>query len=62
MCSSDLKGLNVGDTVVTDGTDRLTDGAKIKIAAPTDGKAPAAPGSPPSTKEKDNSDKAPSDK
>jgi multidrug efflux system membrane fusion protein len=56
------KGLNVGDTVVTDGTDRLTDGAKIKIAAPTDGKAPAAPGSPPSTKQKDSSDKAPSDK
>ena len=56
------KGLNVGDTVVTDGTDRLTDGAKIKVAAPTDGKAPAAPGSPPSTKEKDHSDTAPSDK
>jgi multidrug efflux system membrane fusion protein len=55
-------GLNVGDTVVTDGTDRLTDGAKIKVAAPTDGKAPAAPGSPPSTKQKDNSDTAPSDK
>ena len=56
------KGLDVGDTVVTDGTDRLTDGAKIKVAAPTDGKAPATPGSPPSTKEKDHSDPAPSDK
>lgn len=26
-------GLDVGDTVVTDGTDRLSDGAKIKVAA-----------------------------
>ncbi|HTW89088.1 MAG TPA: efflux RND transporter periplasmic adaptor subunit [Candidatus Binataceae bacterium] len=27
-----LKGLSAGDTVVTDGTDRLSDGARIKIA------------------------------
>ena len=36
------KGLNVGDSVVTQGTDRLRDGAKIKIAAPPAAeKAPA---------------------
>jgi membrane fusion protein, multidrug efflux system len=35
-----LSGLAVGDTVVTDGTDRLSDGAKISISA-----ANAAPGS-----------------
>lgn len=35
-----LSGLAVGETVVTDGTDRLTDGAKIKIAPPA-GAAPA---------------------
>jgi multidrug efflux system membrane fusion protein len=28
-------GLSVGDTVVIDGTDRLSDGAKISIAAAT---------------------------
>ena len=28
-----LSGLAVGDTVVVDGTDRLSDGAKISIAA-----------------------------
>jgi multidrug efflux system membrane fusion protein len=56
------KGLNVGDTVVTDGTDRLTDGAKIKVAAPPAGKESSASGSPPSTNKKDHSDPAPSDK
>ena len=35
-----LSGLAVGDTVVTDGTDRLSNGAKISISAAT-----AAPGS-----------------
>jgi membrane fusion protein, multidrug efflux system len=35
-------GLSVGDTVVIDGTDRLSDGAKISIAAAS-GAAPAAP-------------------
>jgi multidrug efflux system membrane fusion protein len=55
------KGLNVGDTVVTDGTDRLSDGAKVKIAAPSAGKA-SPPGSPPSTEQKDQSDQAPSNK
>jgi multidrug efflux system membrane fusion protein len=43
-----LSGLAVGDTVVIDGTDRLTDGAKISVA-PAAG-APAAPGSPPGSK------------
>jgi multidrug efflux system membrane fusion protein len=38
-----LSGLSVGDTVVIDGTDRLTDGAKISVAA---AKAAAAPGAP----------------
>jgi multidrug efflux system membrane fusion protein len=37
-----LAGLSVGDTVVVDGTDRLSDGAKISVAAPP--AAAAAPG------------------
>ena len=41
-----LSGLNVGDKVVIDGTDRLSDGAKISVA----GAAPAAPGSAPGAK------------
>jgi multidrug efflux system membrane fusion protein len=56
------KGLNVGDMVVTDGTDRLTDGAKIKVAAPPAGKESSTSGTPPSTNKKDHSDPAPSDK
>jgi membrane fusion protein, multidrug efflux system len=55
------KGLNVGDTVVVDGTDRLSDGAKIKVAPPQGAKAAPAQG-PPSNKEKDQSAPAPSDK
>jgi multidrug efflux system membrane fusion protein len=41
-----LTGLAVGDTVVIDGTDRLSDKAKISVAAPaaTSGSAPARPG------------------
>jgi multidrug efflux system membrane fusion protein len=35
-----LSGLAVGETVVTDGTDRLTDGAEIRVA-PLPGAAPA---------------------
>ncbi|MGC1523653.1 MAG: efflux RND transporter periplasmic adaptor subunit [Steroidobacteraceae bacterium] len=47
-----LSGLSTGDTVVVDGTDRLTDGASISIASPTahvDAAASAkpTPGSPP---------------
>lgn len=50
-----LSGLNLGDTVVVDGTDRLSDGAKIKVAAPSQPAAaspqvPATPGSPPASK------------
>jgi len=41
-----LSGLTAGQTVVTDGMDRLSDGAKIKISAPKSGK-PAAAGSAP---------------
>jgi multidrug efflux system membrane fusion protein len=48
-----LSGLAVNDTVVIDGTDRLTDGAKISVASPP-AAAPAsaapAPGSPPGSK------------
>jgi multidrug efflux system membrane fusion protein len=47
-----LSGLAVGDTVVIDGTDRLSDGAKISIAAANAATAPATPGSPPATKKK----------
>lgn len=38
-----LAGLSAGDTVVVDGTDRLSDGAKISVAAaaPAPGSAPA---------------------
>ncbi|MGD0492583.1 MAG: efflux RND transporter periplasmic adaptor subunit [Steroidobacteraceae bacterium] len=50
-----LSGLSVGDTVVIDGTDRLTDGAKISVASPAAaGAAPATPahGSPRGSKAK----------
>jgi multidrug efflux system membrane fusion protein len=46
-------GLSVGDAVVIDGTDRLSDGAKISVAAGTPANAaPATPthGSPPGSK------------
>jgi len=44
-----LSGLVVGDTVVIDGTDRLSDGAKISIsgAGTASSAAPSAPGSQP---------------
>jgi len=45
-----LSGLIVGDTVVIDGTDRLSDGAKINIAGA--GTAPGAPASTPATQKK----------
>jgi multidrug efflux system membrane fusion protein len=50
-----LSGLTAGDTVVVDGTDRLSDGAQISIstaAAPAAGtpQVPATPGSPPGSK------------
>ena len=40
-----LSGLAVGDTVVTDGTDRLSDGAKISIGTASSASAPKAPSS-----------------
>jgi multidrug efflux system membrane fusion protein len=40
-----LSGLSVGQTVVTDGMDRLSDGAKIKLA----GAKPASAGSAPAS-------------
>jgi multidrug efflux system membrane fusion protein len=49
-----LSGLKVGDTVVIDGTDRLTDGAKISIAAANSasGTAPATPVTQPAAKKR----------
>src|ERR1700676_3808850 len=44
-----LSGLSIGDTVVIDGTDRLSDGAKISIAG-ADTAAGAAPSTPPTRK------------
>jgi multidrug efflux system membrane fusion protein len=38
-----LSGLSIGDTVVVDGTDRLSDGAKISLAGADTGAAPSAP-------------------
>jgi multidrug efflux system membrane fusion protein len=47
-----LSGVSVGDTVVIDGTDRLSDGAKISIAGAhaASGAAPSAPRSQPKKK------------
>jgi multidrug efflux system membrane fusion protein len=49
-----LSGLSAGDTVVVDGTDRLSDGVQISVssAPPAAGAAqvPATPGSPPGSK------------
>jgi multidrug efflux system membrane fusion protein len=50
-----LSGLAAGDTVVVDGTDRLSDGAPISVstaAGPASGtqQVPATPGSPPGSK------------
>jgi multidrug efflux system membrane fusion protein len=50
-----LSGLAVGDTVVIDGTDRLSDGAKISVSAPKaapDSAAPAAQSAPAAKKKK----------
>jgi multidrug efflux system membrane fusion protein len=38
-----LSGLSIGDTVVIDGTDRLSDGAKISLAGADTGAAPSTP-------------------
>jgi multidrug efflux system membrane fusion protein len=59
-------GLAAGDSVVIDGTDRLSDGAKIKVApapAPTTASAPQVsqtPASPPSAKKKTDGGTPPS--
>jgi multidrug efflux system membrane fusion protein len=53
-------GLNVGDTVVIDGTDRLSDGAKIKVSTPQEQQASPAAASPPAKQEKNHSGAAPS--
>jgi len=50
-----LSGLAVGDSVVVDGTDRLSDGAPISVSAATSRasgtqQVPATPGSPPGSK------------
>jgi multidrug efflux system membrane fusion protein len=54
-----LSGLAAGDTVVIDGTDRLSDGAKISVAAAAaaSGATPAAPGSQPAAAKKKKSGK-----
>src|SRR5271170_1311450 len=52
--TSILSGLNVGDTVVIDGTDRLTDGAKISIAAANSASG-TAPSTPPAANKKKKS-------
>jgi multidrug efflux system membrane fusion protein len=51
-----LSGLAAGDTVVIDGTDRLSDGAKISIstANATSGTAPSTAAPQPATKKKNN--------
>jgi multidrug efflux system membrane fusion protein len=43
-------GLDVGDTVVIDGTDRLSDGTKIKVATAPGRQASPASGAPPARK------------
>jgi membrane fusion protein, multidrug efflux system len=48
------EGLNVGDTVVIDGTDRLSDGAQIKIVNPSKSQKPPASGAPPEKSEDDS--------
>jgi len=54
-----LSGLAAGDTVVIDGTDRLTDKAKISVAKAGDATDPANPAAgPPSGKKKKKSDAA----
>jgi multidrug efflux system membrane fusion protein len=48
-------GLKAGDTVVVDGTDRLSDGAKIKVAPAQPTTAPQTPATsapPPSHRKK----------
>jgi multidrug efflux system membrane fusion protein len=39
-----LSGLSAGDTIVTDGTDQLSDGARIKVATPAKSAVPVGAG------------------
>ena len=49
-------GLSAGDTVVTDGTDRLSDGAKIRISSPPQNQSTQAARPPRGTKSSNGSD------
>ena len=49
-------GLSAGDTVVTDGTDRLSDGAKIRISSPPQHQSTQAARPPRGTKSSNGSD------
>jgi membrane fusion protein, multidrug efflux system len=53
-------GLAAGDTVVIDGTDRLSDGAKIKVAPATAQQVSRAAEAPPSAKKKTDGSDPPS--
>jgi multidrug efflux system membrane fusion protein len=52
-------GLAVGDTVVTDGTDRLSDGITIKVPTPSAQHASPGPGSAPSAEKTNGRDGTP---
>jgi multidrug efflux system membrane fusion protein len=54
-------GLDAGDTVVTDGTDRLSDGAKIKVATAPGRQAAPASRAPPRARKRDGGDAPPPD-
>lgn len=55
-----LSGLNVGDSVVTEGTDRLSDGVRITVAATPAPQKSSAPEAPPPAKKTDGSNPSPS--
>ena len=54
-------GLDVGDTVVIDGTDRLSDGAKIRVATASERQAPQTSAAPPSATKRDGGNAPPPD-
>ncbi len=54
-------GLDAGDSVVIDGTDRLSDGAKIKVATAPGRQAAPASGAPPPARKRDGGDAPPPD-
>ena len=49
-------GLNAGDSVVTDGTDRLSDGAKVRVAGAPAPQVSNASGAPPPARKTDTGD------